>query len=142
MRPGRCRRRCRRIRIAECDQLLRVANRQIAKQDLVDQGKDGGIAADAERQREQRDRGEAGTLGKRAHTDAKVLQNSFSSRFPARRPDLVLDGIAAAEFHAGRTAGFLSRHAVALFVGRGGLKIALQLFVELTFDTLPAEKAM
>jgi hypothetical protein len=51
----------------------RVAHRQLAKQDLIDQRKDGGVGADAKRERQHRDRGEARIFAEHAQAESNVL---------------------------------------------------------------------
>ena len=59
--------------IGQGDQLLRVLDRQHLQQHGVDQAEDGGIGADAERQRKHRDRSKTGALGQQASAVDEVL---------------------------------------------------------------------
>jgi hypothetical protein len=102
--------------LAEGDELLGMLDGKIAEQDLVDEGEDGGVGADAEGEREQGDQGEAGALGERAEAEAGVLEEAVEGGFPAGGPDLMLDGVAAAYFGAGGAAGGFRIHAGALLV--------------------------
>ena len=70
------------------------------------------------------------------------MQEAFHGGLPARRPDLVLDRVAASHFdHRGALRG-LSSHARDLFVRGGSFHEALQLFVEFLFDALLLEEGL
>ena len=59
------------------DQLVGRRDRQLAQQDLVDQREDRGVGADAERQRENRDRREQGAAPKPAQREAQIGQRGL-----------------------------------------------------------------
>ena len=65
----------------EPDELVRVLDGEALQQELVDEREDGGVRADAERQREDRYRGEERRLQERAERVAEVLQDSGHARF-------------------------------------------------------------
>lgn len=84
------------VSLVEGDKLLRIAHRKVAKDDLVNQGEDGGIGTDAECNRQQGNGGKARTFRERAKANLHVQKKTVEDRLPSRRPDLMLDGVAAA----------------------------------------------
>ena len=66
------------------DQLLRVAHGKVAQHNLMHQREDRRVAADAERQREQRHNGEPRTLSQAANAQPQVLQHAVDGGFPTR----------------------------------------------------------
>src|SRR5271167_3579605 len=62
-----------------------MVHRQAAQQHLIEQRKDGGVGADAERQREHRHHGEAGRLDDLPQREAKILRHVVLAflEFPA-----------------------------------------------------------
>ena len=71
--------------LVEHHQALGVAHRQLAQQDLVDQREDRGVGADAEGQREDRDRGEERAAAEAAQRQAEVVGRKGHRRL-RRRP--------------------------------------------------------
>jgi len=103
--------------VAEEDKLLRILDGQRAEHDGVEQGEDGGVGADAEGERKQGHEGEAGALGEGAAAEAQVGEEVVEARLPARGPDLVFYGVAAADFDPGEATGGFGVEAGLLFVG-------------------------
>ena len=62
--------------LVEHDQLVRARDRQLAQQDLIDEREDGGVGADAERERQDRDGREQGTAAESAERQAQVGQDA------------------------------------------------------------------
>ena len=124
------------IGLVEGDQLLRVTHRKVAQEYLVNQGKDGGVAANPESDGEDGHAGKAGTLGEGAQANANILQQALERGLPTRRPDLMLDCVAASDFCESGAPGSLFRHAAALLIGSGGFHIAFQFLVKLCFHPL------
>src|SRR2546430_4443437 len=86
---------------------VRLRERQGTVEEGVDDGKDGGIGADADRQREDGNRGEAGALAQRARGVAEVSEHRvghYSTRKAA-------SGSSRAALRAGRSAATIA-HAV------------------------------
>ena len=65
--------------IAEMDQGLGVDDGEVLEQDRVDEGKDGGIGADAEREGEDDGEGEAGSFAELAQGVTEVLNDSLEA---------------------------------------------------------------
>ena len=63
--------------IAHHDQLLRILHRQHLQQKSVHDGENGGIRADAKRQRNHRDRSKAGALAQLPHCENEIADNSI-----------------------------------------------------------------
>ena len=95
--------------LAEGDEVLRVGDGKRLQHEVVDEGEDGGVGADAEGQREDGDGGEAGTFGHHAETVADVVPDAFGGGLPGGGADFVLDGFGAAHLDAGCALGFAGR---------------------------------
>lgn len=61
----------------KCDQLLWIANRQIAQQHRVNQRENRSIGSDPEREQENRDQGESGILIEDSNRMSRVLDKAF-----------------------------------------------------------------
>ena len=100
-----------RSRRFEADQPLRLHDRQRAQQNLIEQGEDCRVGADAERQRDHRDGGEAGALRQPADPEVNVPERLLE---PHHHPDgtgVFLDQRHVAEPEDCRAVGVLRRHA-------------------------------
>ena len=74
-------------RSREVDELVRLRHREGAQQDLVEQREDGGVGADAERERDDRDAGderglEEGAEGEREVSHAGARGSGLGARWP------------------------------------------------------------
>ena len=67
---------------AEVDQLLRFGDRERTEQDLVEEREDRRVGADAESQREDRDRGHEWRLQQHARRELQILHHSAGKRGP------------------------------------------------------------
>ena len=70
------------IGLVEGDQLLRITHRKVAQEYLVNQGKDGGVAANPESDGENGHTGKAGTLGEGAQANPNILQQTMRAWTP------------------------------------------------------------
>jgi hypothetical protein len=121
--------------VTECNQLLGIAHRQLVQKNLVDQCKDRSVGSNTQGEGNQGDGGISGTLEQGSETDPQIRENALQRRLPARRPDLVLDCVAAAHFGEGRLArSACGQSAFELVFDRSGQK-ALKLLVQLTFQS-------
>jgi len=65
------------IAVTQTNKILGVADGQIFEEDGVDEGEDGGVGADAERESENNGGGEAGSLRELTKSETQVLQEMF-----------------------------------------------------------------
>jgi hypothetical protein len=92
------------------ENLFRVSDRQRPQQDGADQAEDDGVAADAQRQREQCDKRETRALAQLAQSETEVLPEFFHESSAAHVPAHILDVAAIPETLLGATARFLRSH--------------------------------
>ena len=100
--------------------LVRLGERQGIQQHVIHNRKDSGVAADAERQRHNRDSREAGRLTQHTQPDEYILNHGFEQmsahRFAAFFPESLiaaeLDARAALGFGAGQPGTFQIVHPV------------------------------
>jgi hypothetical protein len=86
-----------RIVLPGCEQLLGMGIRKGVKKHTVDNGKDGCIRADAERQRQHGAQGKPRGAAQSPAGVAHVLQNAFQQTDAARIPALFLYRVGATE---------------------------------------------
>ncbi len=115
----------------EPDEAVGVGEREWAKDDGVDDAEDGGVCADAERESEDGDEGEAGIFAERAKGVAEILGEVVEYRgdtaLVARG---LLDQGDVAEFAVSAFGGLLRRGAAVLEIGGGHLEMGLEFGVE------------
>jgi hypothetical protein len=126
--------------VPEEDEPVGVAVRQRVEEHRLDDGEDGAGAADAERQREHRDQGEAGRLPHASQRVARIPEPAGGG--PGRRhrvADVVLDSGHAAQLLARLALGLVGRHAAPLEVGGAVSHVRAELLVDLPLQRAPPE---
>ena len=104
------------ISAQQLDELFRVAHRQRAEHQRVDQAEDRRVGADAERERQNRHRGEARRATQRPRGISHVLPRGFDDVLPADVTHMVFDRGSAAQLHPRGARGRLAAHARAHLV--------------------------
>ncbi len=90
--------------------MLRVGDRDGAKHHRVDEREDGGIGADAERDRDDDDGGEDGRFANAAQGEAQILREMIEPRGDPNSARVFHHPGNVAEFAHGGVAGFFGRH--------------------------------
>lgn len=125
---------------AQEDQLVRVAHRQAAQHDGVDEAEDRRARADAEGQDEHDDGGEGRAPAELARRESQVSDQVVGERHAARIAALLLDGLDAAELAQRCTAGRLGFHARGDVLLDQSLDVEPDLLVELAVERGLAEE--
>jgi hypothetical protein len=94
-------------------QLLRVSHRQPPQHQRIDQAEDGGIGADAQRQRQHDDKREAWVFGEHPEGISNVSSNLVEQRSMAMGPDPFLRPFDPAEIKDGQATRLGGQHSVA-----------------------------
>ena len=81
-----------RVRLPDLHEPVRLVQRQRLEQDAVDDGEDGGVGADAERQREGGDQGERFLCREHSPCVPEVLQQHLESPLLLAKPERVWEG--------------------------------------------------
>ena len=123
-----------RHRFHDIHELFGMRIRQWLEQRRVDHAEDGGVGADAERERDHGDSSEAGGLGERAESEAHVAPKFLQPRQAAGVAVRFTGLIDAAESNARLTSRHLRCHAGADIVRGGGFKVLGQLCVEVGIE--------
>src|SRR5260370_27178687 len=113
---------------------------QAAQQDLVGDGKDGGVGADAKSQRDQADGSEARPLAQLAQAVADILEEILDEADAAFVAAFLLEVFDGAESAQGGSVGGLRLHAGGEVLLDLLVEMEAKLMVELVFDQGPPEK--
>jgi len=119
---------------AEPNQPLAVRVGQRPQKHRVDDAENGGVRADAERERQNDDQGEAWRLANAAQAVPDVLKDGFEPRKLPRLPRLLLRAGHVAEGAASGCAGFGGRHAAFDVFGRHQVEMGLHLVGEIAVE--------
>ena len=92
--------------VPDADQGLRVRIRERPDQDAVDHAEDGGVRADAQRQRQDDGSRERGSPSQAAKRMARIAHERFQERESSLVAIALLDGFHAAELQQRLPAGF------------------------------------
>src|SRR5215469_7804735 len=112
-------------------ELLWVLYGQHAEHDRVDETEDGGVCANAESERKQRDRGDNRRFAQDAKGETNILNQRVEELGAAGFASFFFAGFEAAELREGTTARFLGRHASGYVVSGLLLDVEAQFGVEL-----------
>jgi hypothetical protein len=123
----------------ELHELLRIADRKPPQHQRVDQTEDGGVGADAEREREDDYQGEARCLGEQAQRVAHVAEDRVERRAVALRADALFRLLEPAERQRRLAPCLVLRKAIAHLVGGGHFEKRLQLLIDSLLRLLPVE---
>ncbi len=118
---------------------LRIGYRQRTQQHRVHYAEDGGVGADAERERQHRGKRESRAVPQRPPSESHIAQKFFESHPAALHVEALLCGADAAEFPPGLPLGlFLSQSLVAKVIGLQ-FKMRLDLCGEIVCAALAPE---
>ena len=110
---------------------IRFRERQRTKEHGVDEAEDGGIAADAERERQDHGHREPRRSPQQPQAEAEILPEHLHVRVPADRPDVFHEQRRAAELEAGSPLGRRRRHAALNVRGDGGVEVSAEFLIQL-----------
>lgn len=113
------------------DEIARIADRQVAEQDLVGHRKDGGVRSDAECERQRRHAGEPGIAAQEAYAVTAVAEEVPK---PAEGPHVaatLFHLLDAAEGQPRLAPGFLRLHSLGDQILGEPVEVGLQLLVEI-----------
>ena len=125
--------------LADDDEAIGVWERQRFQQHRVDEREDGRVRADAQRQRQEGDRCEAGRPAERAERVARVLHDAFDEVEPTCVAALFLPLIDAAKLAQRREARLLVRHSAGAQHFNLTIEVIAHLLVELGLDSSASE---
>ncbi len=121
------------------DQPVEAGDRQPAQQQGVGRAEDGGVGADAERQGEHRDGGEARILAQHARAEAQVSRQGLGESHAERVPAFLLGAIDAAEVQPRLPHRRRPRHAAADQVLGVRLEVEAELRIHVAFPARAPE---
>ena len=93
------------------DEILRHREREWPQKNAVDKTEDGGVCADAESKRENRNGGEPGIFAQHAHAVPQILQQRFHDVGTTGFAALLLGPVDSTKFQSRTTHRFLARDA-------------------------------
>ena len=129
-----------RTRGAQNDELFWMRHRQVAQQDLVGQRENRGVSADAERECENRDGGEAWRFAEHAKGEAQILEQCIEERKAAVFAIAFSGLFEATEVQERLVAGFLTAHALSDVALDGHVQVRTQFSVEVAVELVAMEK--
>ena len=104
-----------------------MLERRRPEQEVVDDGEDGGVRADPQREGQHGDEREAGTPSRAAQRVSDVADQVLQRSLAARVPDRLPDGVDAAEAHTRLPAGLARVHSRAPVLCRLHLQVEAEL---------------
>src|SRR5215470_8007787 len=121
--------------------LLRIPDRQRAKESRVNQAKDGGVGADAEGEGKHGDGGEAGRFAEHAEGEAQILQKRVGEGQAAAFAIDLASLFEAAEVEKRLTAGLLPVHALREVALDGHLQVRTEFGIEVAVEAAAAKES-
>jgi len=122
------------VLLEDGEELVGAGIWQRFEKDGVNHAEDRGVGADAEREREDGDRGESGIFPQHAEGEAEILKRGFNERQAAEFAICFFELRSAAEANARGASGFFWRHATGDVFLRGEFEMRIELVLKFAVD--------